>query len=76
MNRHAFMSRPVSVCLQIIGIRPEQEAVLDDVPGVQRADCRPAPDPSSENAPIGIRSQDGGKAIDEQRGSFIRLGIR
>ena len=67
------MRRPVRVGLVVVGVRPEGEAVLDGVPGMQRAGVRPAPDPGGEDAPAGIAGEDRGKAVNELRGGIVRL---
>ena len=67
------MRRPVRVWLVVVGVRPEGEAVLDGVPGGERAGIRPAPDPGDEDAPAGIAGEDGRKPVDELRGGVVCL---
>jgi hypothetical protein len=43
LDRDGLMRRPVRVGLVVVGVRPEGEAVLDGVTGMQRAGVRPGP---------------------------------
>ena len=67
------MRRPVRIGLVVVGVRPEGEAVLDGVPGVQRAGVRPAPQAGGQDALIGLPRQDRSEPVNELCRGIVRL---